>query len=176
MDEFRENARIAVCTKLDRARQLEVGKATHKTAIKAVSLLFLAAIVLYNAANILFIHDNALFLALISLGPCVVLFISAFWGYYPFVLLRGQKAFNRDGRWPEYRIEFFDEGFATHSAISKKRYDHAYGEITEAKRTAHLLVLLCGTTIVALDTSQMLEGTEDDLYALLRSKCPSLRL
>jgi hypothetical protein len=163
------NSQVVVHTTLDMNLQLEIGKATHSRAIRFVALAFVLIVVGYNIVNFLIMKDNVVLLSAISLGPCVILFIFAFWIYNPVTMVRSIRQFKKHGRWPEYLICFSDHGFETCSAISGRTYEHSYSDISRIKETPGLILLICQTTVVALAKDRFAKGTCSELNELIRS-------
>ena len=161
---------VAVHTTLRRNLQLEIGKATHSHSITVVALICVAIIVVYNLINFLFLHDNALFLASISFGPCILLVIGAFWGYQPILIVKGQRQFKRLGRWPEYLIRLTDNTVETYSLVTGKTYSHPYSAINSMKETPNLIILISQETITALEKAGLIQGSLEELRALLKEK------
>lgn len=159
---------IVVHTILDMDLQLEIGKATHSKTIRFVALAFVLVIIIYNVINLLVMKDNVLLLAIISVGPGVLLFIFAFWIHAPFTMVRSIRLFKKHGRWPEYLISFSDHGFETHSTISGKTYEHCYSEISKIRETPSLILLICQATVVALAKDSFIKGTQTELDELIR--------
>jgi len=161
---------VAVHTKLERELQLEAGKASHSRMITIVALGFLAVIVAYNIVNVLFLKNNVIMLAAFSLGPCIFLFIGAFWGYQPIILIKGQKQFNQNGRWPEYLIRLTSNAVINYSLVSGKTYIHSYETIRAVKETPNLVTLLTKDAVIPLEKSGLVKGSLEDLRILLDQK------
>lgn len=163
---------VIIHTKLGIVTQIDVAKALHGGTKKTAPLALAGIIVLYNLANILVMKDNPLFLALCCIGPCAVLIIAAFGGYWPIAFARGRIAYKRQEAYPEYFIEMRSDSFTTHSVLSGKRRLHSFSEVTTIAKTEHLIILVCGSKKIALDTDGIIQGDRRQLAAMLAKALP----